>query len=127
MRVLNLFKERRHSSVKLSDGVDYKIPNEYTVEEVERLLELSAEQEALEKEPASENEVQKQEQIKKLYSLVFDQLEIIVQHHQPEITAEYLKSVMTGDEALEMMGFFQKYRHANIMKGHEETSKKKVN
>jgi len=112
MQALNLYQSRKHSVVKLADGKEYKIPNEYTVEEVERLLELRVEQEALEKRNAEDVTVSHENAHFKAYlDLVFSQLTILFQHHQPEVTTEYLKSVVTQNEALEMLGFFQKYRH----------------
>lgn len=107
MHALDLYKSRKHSVVTLADGKEYKIPNEYTVEEVERLLELRVEQEAIEKEEV----VDKDGQLPRFWSVVFDQITILFQHYQPEVTTEYLKSVITQNEALEMLGFFQKYRH----------------
>jgi len=43
------------------------------------------------------------------------QIEMLLQHYQPEVTAEYLKSAMTQNEALEALGFFQKYRHIAVL------------
>lgn len=110
MRALDLFTSRKYSTVTLSDKKEYKIPNEYTVEEVERLLELRVEQEALEAESVSNTEAQ----IKQFWEIVFSQLEIIFQHYQEDVTREYLKKVVTHNEALEIIGFFQKYRHSAI-------------
>ena len=55
--LFNLYKSRKYSTVKLDDGKSYKIPNEYTVQEVERLLELRIEQEALETEEVLNKEL----------------------------------------------------------------------
>ena len=102
------FKTRKHTIIKLDDGKDYKIPNEFLVEEVERLLELKKIQEKLESETVEE---QKQNvQVEVFWNNIFAQLEIIFQHFQPDITEEYLKKHVTHNQALEMLGFFQKYR-----------------
>ena len=128
MHSLNFYKSRKHSEVTLSDKQVYKIPNEYTVEEVERLLELRTAQEALEKETVQSEETQ----LEKFWSVVFEQIEIIFQHHQPDIKISYLKKVITHNEALDILGFFQKYRQAAITQLKEqqpsdtEESKKKV-
>lgn len=115
MHALDLYKSRKHSEVKLADGKTYKIPNEFTVEEVERVLELQVEREALEKKEAAEGEVSSDNpDFKRYMDLVFAQIEILYQHYQPEVTAEYLKSAMTQNEALEALGFFQKYRHIAV-------------
>jgi len=116
MHALDLYKSRTHSEVKLADGKTYKIPNEFTVEEVERVLELQIEREALEKNTASDdkNLTPENADFKKYMDLVFAQLTILYQHFQPETTAEYLKTVLTQSEALEVLGFFQKYRHIAV-------------
>lgn len=118
MQALDLYKSRKHSVITLADGKEYKIPNEYTVEEVERLLELRAEQEAIESEEVED----KDGQLPKFWNVVFDQITILFQHYQPEITTEYLKSVITQNEALEMLGFFQKYRHIALREIAQEKS-----
>lgn len=117
MPVLDLYKERKHTTIKLADSKEYKIPNEYTVAEAERLLELREQQEALEKEEVEDQPTQ----LKKFWALVFDQLSILFQHYQPEVTAEYLKKHITQNEGLAMLGFFQKYRHLALKEMREET------
>jgi len=103
------FKSRKHSVVTLSDKKVYKIPSEYTVEEVERLLELQEEQKKLEGNEIIESI--KDLQVESFYKNIFNQLEIIFQHYQPKVTVQYLKKIITHSEALEMVGFFNKYRN----------------
>jgi len=123
MQTLDLYKTRKHTIIKLGDGKDYKIPNEFLVEEVERLLELKKIQEKLENETVEE---EKQEvQIKVFWNNIFAQLEIIFQHFQPEITEEYLKKHVTHNQALEMLGFFQKYRLLAMQEDQAEESETK--
>jgi len=127
MQALDLYKSRKHSLIKLADGKEYKIPNEYTVEEVERLLELRAKQEELEGEQVANQDTQ----LKQFWATVFDQLEVIFGHYQPKVTSEYLRTTITHNEALEMLGFFQKYRHIAVKELLEEaeqseTPKKKA-
>lgn len=114
-----VFKSRKHSTVKLNDGKVYKIPSEYLVEEVERLLELQIAQRKAESIVVQESI--KDLQIDNLYENIFNQLEIIFQHFQPEVTIEYLKKTITHSEALEMIGFFNKYR--NLVVNAESTDK----
>lgn len=126
MQTFSPYKDREHSLITLADGKDYKIPNEYSVEEVERLLELRAKQEAVE----SETVVDKDAQLKSFFTIVFSQLQIIFSHYQPDVTEDYLKKYVTQNEALEMLGFFQKYRHLAIKEivaeaEQSETPKKK--
>lgn len=114
-----VFKSRKHSTVKLSDGKVYKIPKEYLVEEVERLIELQVEQKNIESQPVQDSI--KELQVNNLYVNIFNQLEVIIQHFQPEVTIEYLKKTITHSEALEMVGFFNKYRSL-ILKNEESTN-----
>lgn len=124
MAELNLYTERKYSTIKLADDKDYKIPNEYTVEEVERLLELRAEQEALETEVVDEEKAQAE--VDMFWKVVFSQLEIIFRHYQPEITQKHLKKLITHNEALEILGFFRKYRHLALLEIENETANKKA-
>jgi hypothetical protein len=123
MRHLDLFKSRRYSTVKLSDGKEYKLPNEYSVEEVERVFELREELETLE---AVEVIGDGLAQAKRHTDLVFAQLEIMFQHYQPELTNDYLRKVITHGEALETIGFFQKYRHLALKEMREEDTADKA-
>lgn len=120
MQTLDLYKNRHYSLLKLSDGIQYKMPNEYTVEEVERLIELKVKQEYLEKQEVNESIVVLQKM--EFFRNIFDQLEIIFQHYQPDITSEYLKKILTENEALDVIGFFVKYRQTYF----KTDSKKKV-
>ncbi len=110
MHTLDLYKPRRFTEVKLSDGQTYKIPNEYTVEEVERLLELKSEEENMKELPVGETKAIQEEQLKSFWNNIFSQLEIIFQSFQPDMNEAYLKNHVTHNEALEIVGFFQKYR-----------------
>ena len=126
MPTLDLYKNRQFNTVKLTDSrtqevKELKLPNEYTVEEVERLLELQTKRQNLEKEVVGENEA---EQLQKFWQITFDQLEILFQHYQPEITSNDLRSLMTHQEALEIIGFYNTYRFQENKEG--GSGKKKV-
>lgn len=110
MQKLNLYKQRRFTVVKLNDGKEYKIPNEYTVEEVERLLELKKKQEEIESTIAGDSKDDQQKQVEDLYNNMYDQIEIFFQTYHPEMTIEAIKKIISHNEALEIMGFFHKYR-----------------
>lgn len=136
MPVLDLYKERKYNVIKLG-GIgfnvggfalkfgarDFKIPAEYTVEESERLLELDVRREQVELEAVSTDAVTRQEQQRRFFAIVFDQLEIMFQHFQPEITADVLRKLLTEREALDILGFFEKYRFLEGDKG--DAGKKK--
>lgn len=126
MPVLDVFKERQFSTIKLGER-DFKVPNEYTVEEVERLLELEQKRDAVEQEPVSDDKAKQEEQLVRFWALTFDQLEIIFQHYQPETTAAELRSIISHKEALAILGFYEKYRHLNTEKsGDAGKAKKKL-
>lgn len=119
MAHLDLFKTRDHSTVKLDDGKTYKIPNEFTVEELERLFEKRRAFEAIKDEQVEDSKIE--EQTERLYQAAFAQLEIVFQHYHPEMTADKLRQLLTPSEALEILGFFDEYRHATV-KEHQETN-----
>lgn len=110
MQTLDLFKSRRFHIVKIGDGNEYKIPNEFTVEQVERLLELKAEQERLDAIPTADDKEEEKKQLDSFYNNIFAQMEIMFQAFHPEVTIEYLKKYVSYNDALEVVGFFQKYR-----------------
>lgn len=129
MPKLDLFKKRRFSTVRLNDGKEYKIPNEYTIEEVERLLELKAKEKDIKSLTAGLTEAEQKEQLDIFWSNIFAQLEIVFQSYQPEIDVAYLQKHVTHNEALEIVGFFQEYRAlavGNIDETANADSKKKL-
>jgi hypothetical protein len=124
MATLDLYKNRQFNSVKLTDKttqkeIEYKLPNEYTVEEIERLLELQVQRESMEKQDVKDRG---EEQLQEFWRVVFDQLEILFQHYQPEITSATLRSLLTHKEALEIVGFYNTNR---FQKNSEKPSGKK--
>ena len=117
------FKPRKYSIIKLRDKVEYKIPSEYTVEEVERLMELQVEYRKLEQQEVQESI--KELQVKNFYENIFNQVEIIFQCFQPEVTIDYLKKIITHNEALEIVGFFREYRNKFLSTESTEVDSKK--
>jgi len=128
MPVLDLYKTRQHHTVRFGEGdkaKEYKFPAEYTVEEVERLLELQARREALEaQEAAPEGTPERAAQLNGFMVAVFDQVEVLFQHYQPEMTAEELKNILTRNEALGILGFFDKYRFRALKEMSGDSKKK---
>lgn len=126
MPILDVFKERQFNIVKLNDR-DLKVPNEYTVEEVERLLELDEKRNHIEEEQVSKDKPTQEAQLVRFWAVVFDQLEVIFQHYQPELTAVELRKLISHKEALGILGFYEKYRHLNQKKsGIADKDKKKT-
>lgn len=115
---LDLYKKRKHLTVTLANGKSYLLPKEYTVEEVERLLEYRVQEAKIKnasvEEDASEVDVQKN--IDEFWNNAFYQLEVIFQSLQPDIDIEYLKKNVTHKEALEIIGFFDEYRTLTAQK-----------
>lgn len=123
MAHLDLFAQRKHSTVTLADQKTYKLPNEYTVDEVERILELREEIEALEaQEVNGDGKAQRETHT----SLIFAQLGIMFGHYQPDVTPEYLKTIISHNEALETIGFFRKYRHTALKELSKESAQKRT-
>lgn len=110
MATLNLYDKRRFNTIKLSDGIVYKIPDEYTVNEVERLLELKARQEEISSIEAGDTKEEKEKNLDLFWDNIMDQIEIIFKSFQPEIDKEYLSKIISNKQALDIVGFFQKYR-----------------
>lgn len=111
---LDLFAERKHSTIDIGGKV-WKIPNEYTVEEFERLLELREEIEALGKEKIDAQDTEN-EKVKRLVSLAFTQLQVILGHYQPDTNIEDLRKLLTQNEVFKIIGFFDKYRHEALVR-----------
>ncbi len=111
MAYLDLFTTRKSHTVDLADGKTYQLPAEFTVEEAERILEIREEIEAKEKEKVEgDGAAQRAAHA----ALIFAQLEVMFRHHQPDMTAEYLRKQITHTEALDIIGFFRRHRHLAI-------------
>lgn len=108
MKTLNLYTERSFNIVKLADGKEYKIPNELTVEEVERLLErqIAVESVAQQKVDGDGNQ-----QLRQFWDLVFQEIEILFQHFHPKTTADELRKILTYKQALDIIGFYKSNRY----------------
>jgi len=126
MPTLDLYKVRKPNTVKVFNRLtqktcEYLIPIEYTVEEVERFLELQAQREKFEKVFIEKGK--EEEQVMYHYKVVFDQIEILFQHHQPELNSEELKKILTYKDALDVLSFFKKYRS---VQSQNDSAKKKL-
>jgi len=129
MQSLDLYKKRRHNIVKLADGVSYKIPSEYTVEEVERLLELKEKEEQIKSIKVTEGSTEADANLVLFWNNVFAQLEIIFGSLNDGVDEAYLRKHVTHNEALEIIGFFNEYRELTARKytqAKQPDSKKKL-
>lgn len=126
MPTLDLYKKRRHFAVKFHSGKEYKIPNEYTVEEVERLLELTEEGDRIKAKKVTEGTPEAEASLVLFWDNIFAQLEIIFSSLNPEVDVAQIKAEVTHNEALEIIGFFNEYRAlASTEKQSEKTDVKK--
>ena len=109
MARLDLYKDREPHIITLEvDGEpkDFKIPVSYTVDEVERLIEIQVMIDKLAKEEVDEN--RKEDQFSNFFDAVFNQVLILFQRYQPEITVETLKKMLTRDDAVAIINFHTK-------------------
>lgn len=126
MPTLDLFKARKFHVVKFEDK-EFKLPAEYLVEEVERIYETMAQREALERVPVAAEEENQKKQLDAFWSLVYIQLEIMFQHFQPDMNIEEIKKLISPQEALDILGFFEKYRLIHADKTQAENPEQKKN
>ena len=106
MSTLDLFKQREPHKVILgtTEPKEYLIPLEFTVEETERLLEYQANIDELAKKETSPKT--KEADLQEFFEAILVQLVVLFQRHQPETTAESLKSLMTREDAMRIWRFF---------------------
>ena len=127
-----LYKERQFSEVKLGKpGAEktYKIPNEFTVEEWERIYELAQQFKRVKDEQvAPEGTPEREKQLQEFWGSAWAQLEVMFQHYQPEMTADELKTIITWKEALGILDFYTEYRYRPKNLGEEggQTKKKSL-
>jgi len=108
------YKERDYHTVDIRERwgkvKTYKIPHELTVEEVERLLEISERVQRLQESDLHESKAVQLETLKIFWTYIFAQVTILFQHHQPDITEKYLRKHLSDAEALKIVKFFDIYR-----------------
>lgn len=108
--------------ITMADGKlkQFKIPSELTVGEIERLLETQAKMEKLADEQVTDGG---SAQLRLYWGYIFNQLEIIFKHYNPEITVEYLRDNILPTDAMRILGFFSENRF--IEKESEDSFAKK--
>ena len=87
---------------------DYKIPNQYTIEETELLLSYQVEVEKLAKKEVEKGK--EAEDLLKFFEAIIVQLHVLFRRYQPDMTVENLKAIMTKEEAIATWAFFIKER-----------------
>jgi len=125
MAKLDLFKERKKHSITAGEGEDKEeldFPADFTLEEEERILELQSELEHLKE---GEEEVPQEKQ----YDIILEQITILAQRYQPEITSEYLKEYLTRRDCDKIINWLAEQRLEFIkddMQKQTQDAKKKL-
>jgi len=127
MAILDLFKKRQPHIIYLDVNGEkraYKIPVQYTVEEVERILEIQVKIDDLK---ATEVEVNSQDQIemfKKFWDHIYSQLLILFNHYQPDIELDFLKNHVDKEDALDIIAFHTAEHLSNVEEEAKRSKKK---
>jgi len=128
MQTLNLYKDRQPYIVNIElkgKAKTFKIPNELTIEESERLLEAELQIAELSKQEVA-NKKDGEEKLDQYFSGVYQYLLILFSKYQPEIeTAEDIKKMMTQAEAIRVIEFFKKKRFLHLLGLDDEESESK--
>ena len=128
MQTLNLYKDRQPYTVNLElkgKMKTFKIPNELTIQESERLMEAEIQISELSKQEVA-NKKDGEEKLDQYLSGVYQYLLILFSKYQPEIeTAEDIKKMMTQAEAIRVIEFFKKKRFLHLLGLDDEESESK--
>lgn len=128
MQTLNLYKDRQPYIVNLElkgKMKTFKIPNELTIQESERLMEAEIQISELSKQEVA-NKKDGEEKLDQYFSGVYQYLLILFSKYQPEIeTAEDIKKLMTQAEAIRVIEFFKKKRFLHLLGLDDEESESK--
>lgn len=118
MQTLNLYKDRQPYIVNLElkgKVKSFKIPNELTIEESERLLEAELQIAELSKQQV-ENKKDEDEKLEQYFGSLYQYLLILFSKYQSEIeTVEDIKKMMTQQEAIRVLEFFKKKRFLHLL------------
>lgn len=128
MATLDLFKKRQPHTVYIEiDGQKqgFKLPTQYTVEEVERLLEIQVEKETLLKSEVDADSIEATRAVQQFWEAIYDQLLILFNHYQPEIERDFLLKHVPQEHAVEIIAFFTE-QHVNNVEEDAKASKKKL-
>jgi hypothetical protein len=115
MAKLDLYSGREPHVVELEvsgEKKEFKLPTDFTEEEIERILEL-------------EKKVEDSKDLKSRRSIVFCQIQILLNRYQPELTLEQVKKMLTWDDALKIINFVSEHTFAVASKDNQAESKKK--
>lgn len=118
MQTLNLYKDRQPYEVELKlKGKlrTFKIPNELTIEESERLMEAEIQLKELAKQEVNDK-TDEEKKLDQYFKVLYQYLLILFNKHQPEIEkVEHVKQMMTQQEAVSVLEFFKKKRFLHLL------------
>lgn len=123
MAELNLYKERKVHTVTLEwegNEREFRIPSEYTVEEIERIFE--AQKKVDERKDLEGTE----DNVNLFWDAIFEQLLVLFEHYHSDITLADLKKNLTRDDAVKILRFYSDTRLAEISEAAEGNEKKKA-
>jgi hypothetical protein len=117
MAKLDLYSGREPHVVELEvsgEKKEFKLPTDYTEEEIERILEL-------------EKKLEESSDVTARRSIVFSQIQILLNRYQPDFTLEQVKKILTWSDALRIINFISEHTFAVATKTEEAEvdSKKK--
>lgn len=127
MAILDLFKRRQPHTIYLEIDKKKKaflIPTQFTVEEVEHILEIQAEKEELVRQSVDEDSIESVQAIEKFFDSIYTQLLVLFNHYQPEIDKEFLLKHVGREEAVEIIGFFTAEHIKNVEEDAKNVKKK---
>jgi len=128
MQTLNLYKDRQPYIVNLElkgKMKAFKIPNELTIEESERLLEAEIQIAELSKQEVNDKK-DEEEKLEQYFGNLYQYILILFSKYQPEIeTVEDIKKMMTQQEAIRVLEFFKKKRLLHLLGLDDEPETKK--
>jgi len=128
MQTLNLYKDRQPYTVNLElkgKIKSFKIPDELTIEESERLLEAEIQIAELSKQEIEDKKDEK-EKLEQYFGSLYQYILILFSKYQPEIeSVEDIKKMMTQQEAIRVLEFFKKKRFLHLLGLDDEPESKK--
>jgi len=127
MSTLDLYKDRTPHIVILDvngEKKEFKIPTSYTVEEVERLLEIQSRIDDLVNQEKKEGEESKQ--ISAFFEALFEQLLVLFSRYQSEMSLDFLKKHLTREDAQKIIAFHTQEQLLNSYEQKNNEPKKKT-
>ena len=123
-------KQRRHWLLRFlgakTEGLQFKIPKEYTIQEIESVLQIEVEKEKLlgtQVDIKSEKFVELEGEYWDLY---YKQLALLFNRHHPNVTIEFLRENVSHEQAMEIYEMFLKQQNKEVKKNPKKYQQRKV-